>query len=81
MNTALDWPDCSGQSKTTLLQQLADTQSVLLSTLASMDDEELDIKVPKKYEYTRGDLVLGIMQHDVYHLGQINLLVSLLNKK
>lgn len=81
MNTEEDWPDCSGLSKTTLLQQLADTQTALLSTLASLEDADLETTVPSQYGYNRGDLALGIMQHDIYHTGQINLLASLFKKQ
>ena len=81
MHTEEDWPDCLGLTKATLLQQLADTQTALLSTLASLEDADLETTVPSQYSYNRGDLALGIMQHDVYHMGQINLLISLLNKK
>lgn len=81
MNTETDWPDCSGLSKATLLQQLADTQTALLHTLASLKDADLETTVPSQYGYNRGGLALGIMQHDVYHTGQINLLISLLKKQ
>lgn len=81
MDTPSDWPDCSGLTKAALLQQLADTQTALLSTLASLEDADLEITVPSQYGYNRGELALGIIQHDVYHTGQINLLVSLLKQQ
>lgn len=80
MNTESDWPDCSGLTKATLLQQLGDTQTALLATLASLTDGDLEVAVPSQYGYNRGSLALGIMQHDVYHTGQINFMVSLLKK-
>ncbi|TXF88826.1 DinB family protein [Neolewinella aurantiaca] len=79
MNTEEDWPDCSGLSKAILLQQLADTQVALLATLERLTDADLDTHFPSQYGYSRGDLALGIMQHDIYHTGQINLLAKLLS--
>ncbi|MFK8160869.1 MAG: DinB family protein [Lewinella sp.] len=81
MNTRSDWPDCSEISRADLLTQLAESQTSLLTALAGLTDEQLAIKVPAKYEFSKGDLALGIMQHDVYHVGQINLLVSLLSER
>lgn len=79
MNTEDDWPDCSSLSKATLLQQLADTQTALIATLEGLSDVDLETHVPSQYGYNRGDLALGVMQHDIYHTGQINLLVKLMS--
>ncbi|MFT7120143.1 MAG: putative damage-inducible protein DinB [Neolewinella sp.] len=81
MNTELDWPDCSEMSKATLLQQLADTQQSLLANLKLLSNKDLEDYVPAVYLYNKGELAIGVMQHDIYHLGQINLLVSLLENE
>ena len=81
MNTNSDWPDCSELSKEELLVELANSQTLLLAGLSELSDDQLTKKVPSKYEYDKGDLALGIMQHDVYHVGQINLLTSLLTEQ
>ncbi|MEM9929235.1 MAG: DinB family protein [Bacteroidota bacterium] len=78
MNSASDWPDCSTLSKAALLTQLEASQKDLLAAIRQNTDELLEEQVPSTYKYTRGDLTIGILQHDIYHLGQINLLVSLL---
>jgi uncharacterized damage-inducible protein DinB len=81
MNTGSDWPDCSQLSKTHLLQELEGSQALLLAELGQLTDEQLAVKVPHKFEFDKGDLALGIMQHDVYHTGQINFLISLLAER
>lgn len=80
MHAITDWPDCSGLSRETLLQQLEDTQTSLLANLKELDDQQLDVHFPADYAYSKGDMALGVMQHDIYHTGQINLLVSMLTK-
>jgi uncharacterized damage-inducible protein DinB len=43
-----------------------------------MTDQQLDDHFPADYAYNKEDMVLGVMQHDVYHTGQINLLAALM---
>lgn len=81
LHTESDWPDCSDLSRATLLQQLEDSQTALVATLERLDDEELTTHFPADYNYSKGDLALGIMQHDIYHTGQINLLTVLLDEQ
>jgi uncharacterized damage-inducible protein DinB len=78
LHAITDWPDCSGRSRETLLQQLEDSQASLLANLKGMTDQQLDDHFPADYAYNKEDMVLGVMQHDVYHTGQINLLAALM---
>lgn len=59
-----------------LLEELRQTQNDLLEKLALEDEELLTKKVPGK-KYTFGPILTSISQHDIYHLGQISMLVSM----
>lgn len=54
-------------------QEIRNTQKELLELLANCTDEFLDEKVPGK-KYTFGPILRSIVQHDIYHLGQIAML-------
>lgn len=81
LHTENDWPDCSKISRETLLQQLEDSQVALVATLERLEDHKLTEHFPAGYAYSKGELALGVMQHDIYHTGQINLLVALIDEK
>jgi len=78
LNTPLDWPPVQGLSWQELLVELADSQKTLVQLLSQKDDTLLKEKLHHdKYEYNFRYLIEGVIQHDVYHLGQINLLRAL----
>jgi hypothetical protein len=56
-----------------LLTQLFENQALLLEKLDSFDPEKLDDEIPKK-TFTYRYLFEGVVNHDVYHGGQIALL-------
>lgn len=60
----------------TLINSLQTTQNQLLQSLSRYSDELLQQKVPGK-DYTFGPILTSILQHDVYHLGQIAMLNSM----
>ena len=61
------------------LQQLYQTQTELLRLLKSLNDSVLEQTVPERaYNYRK--LLNGIIQHDIYHLGQIAYLHKLLSQ-
>ena len=76
MNEDIDWPkpvDTSEAAWQKTVQELRDIQAELISASAALTDDQLDSPVAggKVLRY----LVLqGIMQHDIYHAGQIGLL-------
>lgn len=74
IETETDWQDLIGDYKNSAKE--------LIEALEGMDDSFLNRDIPGK-PYTFGYLLEGIVQHNVYHLGQIALLkkwVDTLNK-
>ena len=63
-----------------LLKELDKNQKKIISFLAKKDDEFLNSKAPKK-KRTNEFLIEGVIQHDVYHLGQIALLNKIITEK
>ncbi len=55
-----------------LKQSFIQTQQKILTLLEGIDDKKLDEKVPGQ-SYSFAKLLTGIIQHDIYHLGQINI--------
>ena len=65
-----------GNAWNEILDRLHNSQQDLLRALDSMADEKLDDMVDKK-GYTYYTLLHGLIQHDLYHLGEIALLARL----
>lgn len=59
------------------LEKLFQTQFVILEALEKADDDLLDKNV-KDREYNYRKLLNGIVQHDIYHLGQMAYLIKYL---
>lgn len=80
---AADWRTLD-HSDATLLQQgierLYQTQTELLAILQTQNDEILDRNVEER-NYNFRKLLNGILQHDIYHLGQIAYIKKLLENK
>lgn len=56
-----------------LIERFQNVQVELIDGIEKFDPEQLDAMVPgKKFSYRT--LLQGIVHHDIYHLGQINLL-------
>jgi uncharacterized damage-inducible protein DinB len=70
-SAAEDWPPCRRLSAA--IEQLEAAHSRLLDTLVRMSPEALDEAVPGK-PYTAYVMLEGIIQHNLYHAGQIALL-------
>jgi len=63
----------------TLKEEFLDSQKELIELLSTKSDDFLDEEYEEGYTY---DYFLeGIVHHDVYHLGQIGLLISFLEKQ
>ena len=61
------------------LKKLDETQDNLLRVLLQQDDAILGQNVPgRNYNYRK--LIHGIIQHDIYHLGQIAFITKLVNQ-
>lgn len=75
-----DWQQLNHSDKTLWgkgLQELESSQQNLLEVLSNMNDEQLNEPV-KERSYTNRSLINGIIQHDIYHLGQIAYIKKLL---
>ena len=71
-----DWPavqDTSEEAWISTLDELRRNHEALRATIRAMDDTRLDDIVPGT-EYSVYFLLHGVIQHDLYHAGQIALL-------
>ncbi|PPK87228.1 DinB family protein [Neolewinella xylanilytica] len=73
-----DWPDYSRKTKADMLAELAETKELLLDALAAVDYGTLEERIHPDYYYHNRHALDGAVQHDIYHLGQINLIASVL---
>lgn len=65
--TSNDWP--------ATMQSLRTSQEKLLAALKITPEDKLGQLVPHPtYKYTFYTMLHGIIQHDIYHIGQINLI-------
>ncbi len=62
-----------------LVEQLKNSQEEMKNLLTDKSEEWLNGTVPGR-EYSFAYLIEGIIQHDIYHLGQIGLLGSSLSR-
>jgi uncharacterized damage-inducible protein DinB len=62
------------------LQKLDDTQKHLLEILKNLKEDQLTQKVADR-KYDVRHLLYGILEHDIYHLGQIAYIKKLLEGK
>lgn len=78
-----DWPDIEVNSQRDwedLKHKLVVSQSKIYEILKEKDDNFLDEKVSGR-DYTINYLLNGIIQHDIYHIGQIGLIQSQLKNE
>jgi hypothetical protein len=61
-----------------LLADFKESQELLIALLNTKNDDflESEYKEGKTFDYS----IEGIIHHDIYHLGQIGLVISILNK-
>lgn len=83
MNSPDDWKDNTvlrafGWNK--LKEALYNSRTELIDQVASQEDDYLENKFLNN-EYNFHYLIEGIIQHDLYHLGQIGITIKLLNQK
>lgn len=76
-----DWPADTGKSKTDYLKAFADTKVEIQEALAGFDYSTLNDQLHPDYDYTQLNVLEGSFQHDIYHLGQINLIAAVLQKQ
>ncbi len=82
MNTSFDWPDAletSHPSWGKIVDDFYQTQTKLEQILAQKEDSLLTQAVPGAKQFDYEFILEGIIQHDIYHLGQIVLIQKLLS--
>ncbi len=83
MNTKEDWGDEviieNKEAIDRFLGELKDTQYQISEMVLSKNEEWCGQNVPGK-TYTNAYMLEGILQHDIYHLGQLNLINSQLKR-
>jgi uncharacterized damage-inducible protein DinB len=73
----VDWPpvwEAAEVEWRRALQNLAEVRSRLRETVQQLRDEELDERPSKRTSNSRYVMLHGIVQHDLYHAGQIAVL-------
>jgi len=83
MNSAEDWKDNIALSKMgwiNLKNTFYESTATLINALENKDDTYLETRFLDT-DYNFHYLIEGIIQHDLYHLGQIGITIKLLNSK
>jgi len=73
----LDWPpvwEVTEVEWKRTVQNLVDARRRLRKTVESLRDDQLDEKPRKRTENSRYVMLHGVVQHDLYHAGQIAIL-------
>ena len=79
LGSDMDWPDIIINSPSEwdeLKEEFKQSHETLIDLLKGKDDNWLSTKLPRK-EFSYNFMLKGIMQHDLYHIGQVNLLKNL----
>ncbi len=71
--TVQDWSDVTKTSWSRAVEELERAQSRLCDALARLSSEELEKPVPGATRSIYSE-IMGLLQHNVYHAGQISLL-------
>lgn len=82
LNSEMDWPLVTINNEIewfSLIEELKITQAKLVNLISEKSDDYLE-EITLGKNYTNRILIEGIIQHDVYHLGQIGLINSLIQK-
>lgn len=75
---ATDWPPVPASTSFTELRQRIDhVHARLIACVVGLDDSALDAEVAGN-RISREEIVHGIVQHDIYHAGQLTLLARAL---
>lgn len=80
INSETDWPtpNYEGDPKSYYLNRMNEVHRELVSLLEQKSDEWLSEQTPNK-PYSNAYLIQGIVEHDLYHAGQIGIFNALLN--
>ena len=82
LDSPQDWPtpDAS-KTKADYLAELSATTEKIRRGLAAFDPARLNERLHPDYDYTSVDLLEGGAHHDIYHIGQINLIAAFLKHR
>jgi uncharacterized damage-inducible protein DinB len=83
INSADDWKDSTALREIgwpTLKNLFYESTVTLIHALENQDDAYLETRF-QDTDYNFHYLIEGIIQHDIYHLGQIGITIKLLNSK
>ncbi|HEY1022127.1 MAG TPA: DinB family protein [Flavisolibacter sp.] len=78
-----DWQELDHKNKALWkqgLQKLEEAQATLLAVLQQLDDAALEQNVRER-DYNNRKLINGVIQHDIYHLGQIAYIAKQIRNK
>lgn len=82
VNGPLDWPRPSQQkTKAEYLAAFAAITERIKQGINQFDYTTLHDPLHPDYDYTHVDLLEGSALHDIYHIGQINLIASILKNR
>ncbi len=81
LNSPQDWPQPRPLTKAEYLQEFADSTERLRAGIRRFDPNKINELLHPDYDYTNVDLLEGSAHHDIYHLGQINFISSVLAQK
>jgi hypothetical protein len=82
-NDKVDWQEINYSDKNLWNDALSEFEKIhnmLISELNNFKEDLLDNPAPLR-NYSYGFMLAGVIQHDMYHLGQISLIKSMLKKK
>jgi len=79
-NSVQDWSDVTKTSWTKAVQELERAESRLADAVARLSTEDLDKPVPGAKRSIESE-ILGALQHNVYHTGQIAILKKAIGGK
>lgn len=68
-----DWPETTGADWQKLVRQFLSSQDELMDALSEFPASMLEDQVPGR-GYSWAFMIQGLIDHDVYHMAQINLL-------
>lgn len=83
INSKSDWPETTIKSKADwnhLITKLKSSQDQIIDLLSKKEDSFLN-KQTSGTNYNNRTLLTGIIQHDIYHLGQISLIKKQIEQK
>jgi len=82
INSASDWPsqaELQVKGWDAILAELTENQQEITQLLSAETDDLLDRLYDGKRTFRM--LIEGILQHDIYHIGQIGLVLTLINEE